>query len=193
MISARYVVFVALMYQLSGCALSPQTVDLDPRIDPANISQRASDRTIALQVNDNRGTSVVGTRGGVYSSTSEISTSEDIKTPIRNVLAESLQAMGYRVVGPGDQADAELTVVVDSIDYTTTGENVVKSVETAATLRAIGKVGNREYTGRYRGKRTTEVFTAPDVAKNEDMINKAVSHVLERILADSELHQFMGS
>ena len=176
---------------LGGCALSPQTVNVQPSIDTAKLGQTGNGRSVALDVADDRGTPVIGTRGGIYSKTSEIRTAADIKTSLRNETARALQAMGYRVVAANGAADASLKVIIDSIDYTAIGENVVKAVEVAVTLRIVSKVDNREYTGRYRGRRSTDVLTAPDTEKNEKMINAAVSHVLERVLADTELHKFM--
>lgn len=183
--------FIILLTWLAGCALSPQTINISPSVDLSKITDTGHGRRVALEVADNRGTRVVGRRGGVYATTSEISTSADIKTPIRNELSKSLQAMGYQVVPAGESADAELRLIVDQILYDTGGGNVVKEIETSATVRVVSRVDNREYTGRYRGKRTTEVLKAPDADKNEAMINAALSHVLERVLSDDELHKFM--
>lgn len=183
--------FILMLLWLAGCALSPQTIDINPRIEIPKAASTGQGRSVALEIADNRGTNVVGTRGGIYAKTSEISTSADIKTPVRNALSKALQAMGYQVVPAGSTADAQLRVIIDEIRYDTGGGNVVKEVETAATIRVVSQVNNREYTGRYRGKRTTEVFTSPDAEKNETMINAAVSHVLERVLGDDALHRFL--
>lgn len=191
--SLHYVMWMLLALVPGGCALSPQTVDVKPSIDTASLARGGDGRTIALDVADNRGSAVIGTRGGVYSGTSEIRTGADIKTSVRNEVSRALQAMGYRVAAAGEPADAALTVIIDSIDYNAIGQNVVKAVEIAATLRVVSKVDNREYTGRYRGKRTSDVLTAPGVEENEKMINAAISHVLERVLTDAELHKFMQS
>lgn len=188
--SVYQTVFLGLLL-LGGCALSPQTVSIVPSIDTGNLEKTGDGKKIALDIADNRGTAVVGTRGGVYADTSEIRTSADVKSPMREELGRALQAMGYRVVPAGEPADAALSVIIDAIKYTAIDKTVGKSIEIVATLRVISKVENREYTGRYRSKRTTDVLKAPDTAENEKIINDAVSHVLGRVLADAELHAFM--
>lgn len=191
MLFNRFASLLLTISLLTGCALSPQTVAINPRIDLAEINQQGEQQGLSLQVADARGTRVVGTRGGVYPETSEISTGEDIKTPIRNVLTKALRNMGYNVVGENEQSAADLKVIVDTLEYKTKSETVMKAVETAATIRVVAKKGNREYTGRYRGKRTTEVLKAPDEDRNAEMINAALSHVLQRLLNDAELHEFL--
>jgi len=184
-------VFLGLLLLVGGCALSPQTVNIAPSIDTANLDKIGEGKKVALDIADNRGTAVVGTRGGVYADTAEITTDADVKIPMREELVSALQAMGYRVVQASEAADAALSVIIDTIKYSAIDKTVGKSVEIAAAVRVISKVGNLEYNGRYRSKRTTDVLKAPDTAENEKMINVAVSHVLERVLADSKLHAFM--
>ena len=191
MLLSRFASMLLTISLLAGCALSPQTVDINPRIDLAGINQQGDQQKLSLQVADDRGTQVVGTRGSVYPETSEISTGGDIKTPIRNVLTKSLRNMGYKLVGENGQSTVNLKVVVDSLGYKTKSETVMKAVETAATIRAVATKANREYTGRYRGKRTTDFMKAPDEDKNAEMINAALAHVLQRLLNDPELHKFL--
>lgn len=181
--------FLAVL-SISGCALSPQTINIQPQVALEDVVPRGDGRALALTVTDERKTRVVGTRGGVYAATSEISTAADIRPAIRDELARQLDKLGFRVVDSGAEA-ATLKVIVDSIEYRASGSPVVDTVETAATVRVQAQVSNREYSGRYRGTRTTEVFTAPDTEENEAMINAAVARVLERLLSDTELQDFL--
>lgn len=181
--------FLAVL-SISGCALSPQSINIQPQVTLENVVPRGDGRALALTVADERKTRVVGTRGGVYAATSEISTAADIRPAIRDELARQLDKLGFRIVDSGAEA-ATLKVIVDSIEYQASGSPVVDTVETAATIRVQARVDNREYSGRYRGTRTTEVFTAPDTEENEAMINAAVARVLERLLSDTELQDFL--
>jgi len=180
-----------LIMLAGGCALSPQSINIDPAIDTSGLSTMADGPALALAVDDNRGGDVLGTRGGVYAGTAEIRTTGDIRAPVRRELAAALETMGYRVVESGNSADADLRVIIDEVNYQAIGDSVVKAVEIAVVLRVAATVDNREYTGRYRGRRTTDVLTPPNTEKNETMINEALSHVLERVLTDSELHTFL--
>jgi uncharacterized lipoprotein len=176
---------------LAACALSPQTVNIRPSLDMSEANAIGQGTRITLQVIDNRTSRVIGTRGGVYADTSTISTASDITTPIRGELVPGLRALGYEVVDSGQSAKADLRVLIDAIEYKTIEGRVLTDIETAATVRAVAKVGNREFTGRYRGTQTKEVLRKPSPEDNDELVNTAVSRVLERMLTDRELLEFM--
>lgn len=182
---------IVLMAALTACALSPQKVTIRPDIDLSDVNTVGNDATVSLETIDNRPSRVIGTRGGVYASTSEISTAEDIRTPIRTELTEALQQMGYQVVASGQASDSVLKIFVDAIEYEVQEGNVTDVIEIAVTLRAVCKAGNREYTGRYRSTRSREAMTKPKPEENAAMINAAMSHVLKRVLTDQQLLEFM--
>jgi uncharacterized lipoprotein len=176
---------------LAACALSPQTVNIRPSLDMSEANAIGQGTRITLQVIDNRTSRVIGTRGGVYADTSTISTASDITTPIRGELVPGLRALGYEVADSGQSAKADLRVLIDAIEYKTIEGRVLTDIETAATVRAVAKVGNREFTGRYRGTQTQEVLRKPSPEDNDELVNTAVSRVLERMLTDRELLEFM--
>jgi uncharacterized lipoprotein len=182
---------LVLFALLAACALSPQTVNIRPDLDMSQANAIGQGTRITLQVIDNRSSLVIGSRGGVYADTSTISTRSDISTPIRGELVPGLRALGYEVVDAGQAAKADLRVLVDAIEYKAVGGRVLTDIETAATVRAVAKVGNREFTGRYRGTQTKEVLRKPTPEDNDELINAAVSRVLERMLTDRELLEFM--
>lgn len=176
---------------LAGCALSPQVVSLNPELDMNNFNAVGAGKRVALQVIDNRPGRVVGSRGGIYADTSSISTTADIAAPIRTEFAAALNKLGFNVVTAGDTADAELRLLIDVLEYKTAGGSVIRSIETAAALRTIGKVGNREFTGRYRATRSKDVVKTPGPEENEALINAVISRVLERALEDQALLEFL--
>lgn len=182
---------IVLMAALTACALSPQKVTIRPDIDLSDVNTVGNDATVSLETIDNRPSRVIGTRGGVYASTSEISTAEDIRTPIRTELTEALQQMGYQVVASGQASDSVLKIFVDAIKYEVQEGNVTDVIEITVTLRAVCKAGKREYTGRYRSTRSREAMTKPKPEENEAMINATMSHVLKRVLTDQQLLEFM--
>lgn len=184
-------ILALIVLLMSACALSPQTVNIHPKVDLKDRVVSGNDRLVSLTVSDGRSSRVVGTRGGIYAETSEISTNADISPAIRAELVSGLRKLGFQVVDSGQTAAASLTVVIDTIDYTASGAPLTDSVETSATVRAQAQQGNREFSGRYRGTRTTEVLKAPGVEENEAMINAAISRVLERLLTDPKLLAFL--
>lgn len=182
---------LVLCVMLVACAHSPQTINIRPDIDVSKANALGQGTKITLQVVDNRASRVIGSRGGVYADTANISTVSDIATPIRGELVQGLRVLGYEVVGADQASKADLKVLVDAIEYKTTSKRVMTDIETAATVRAVARVGNREFSGRYRGTQTKEVLRTPSSEDNDEMVNAAVSRVLERMLTDQELLEFM--
>lgn len=186
-----YTGVLILSVLLAACARSPQTVNIRPDLDLSQANAIGQGTRVTLQVVDNRSSRVIGSRGGVYADTANISTANDITTPIYGELVPGLRALGYEVVGADQASKADLRVLVDAIEYRTIGGRVLTDIETAATVRAVARVGNREFTGRYRGTQTKEVLRAPSQADNDELVNAAISRVLERMLTDRELLEFM--
>jgi uncharacterized lipoprotein len=180
-----------LLLLISACALSPHQVSIRPEIRLESPAPLGIGHSIALDVADGRTGPVVGTRGGVYAGTSEISTAGDIRQPIRAELEKAFTTLGFEVRPAGDAADATLRVVIESIEYHAHGANVVREIETAATVRADAAKGTRTFSGRYQGSSKKDVLTAPDAADNEQLINAAVSRMLQRVAADRELLNFL--
>lgn len=176
---------------LTGCALSPQVVSLNPELDMNNFNAVGAGKRVALQVIDNRPGRLVGSRGGIYADTSSITTTADIASPVRTEFAAALNKLGFNVVTAGDTADADLRLLVDALEYKTAGGSVIRSIETAATLRTIGKVGKREFTGRYRATKSKDVVKTPGPEENELLINAVISRVLARALEDQALLEFL--
>ena len=176
---------LALLLGLAGCALSPQVVDINPVVTAADTVPATSGAALALQVVDTRSSSVIGHRGGVYSSTATISTAQDLTGPIRRTLADALTAAGYRVVG--DDSAPALRVEIARLDYTVREEKLTRTITTVAGLNAVYSKGNRTYTNSYTVTRNTEVLTAPGAVKNAELVNATLTAAFQRLLGDRQL------
>ena len=176
---------------LAACALSPQTVEIDPDIviNKADSAKKAV--TIEIEVVDTRRHKVIGNRGGVYKDSSYITTSGDITKPVLVKLTRAFSGLGYTTVTGGGSADARLKVEIAEISYIASGENLVTSVETMAEIRFSCQKGTRTITGSYQGSRKKDVIKAPSDDENEQMINNAVATVFQKLLDDKELLAFI--
>ncbi len=177
---------------LGACALSPQVVSVRPALETAEHRTIGEGTRLALSVVDARPSPVVGQRGGVYEKTATIRTEGDITPAVRRELARALEAVGFSVAEAGAAADATLTVEIASIVYMPRGGTFVRGVDTSATVRAEATRGTRTFTGRYRGKQSKNVMTAPGADENQALINAAVSNVLQRLVGDAELLGFLA-
>ena len=174
-----------LLVLLTGCALSPQTILIDPEVKIPSGNYQQLQKTIQIQVNDARQDRVIGTRGGIYKDTSEITAAPGMTESVQNSLASAFRVLGYNVIG----ADANATIAVDITDltYAASGETTIRSVETSATLKATCRNGDHTVTNEYRITDKTEVLKAPSTGENQDMINGTLSSTLQKLVSDPTL------
>lgn len=174
----------------SGCALSPQTVPLQPAlaIDAMNIGQG---RTVALEAVDHRAGKTIGTRGGVYRESAIISTGDGVAEALRNSMADALGAQGFRVLEAGTPADFGMTVGLDQLSYRAYGDPVVRTVEIAARVSNAITRGDRRYAASTGVSDTRNVLRAPAPEDNEAYINDTLAKALEKLLNDPGFLEFV--
>ena len=170
---------------LSGCALSPQTVTIIPDIKVANANNDQQQKAIQIVVNDVRASRVIGTRGGIYKDTSEITASGDITQPVRNSLTAAFRVLGYNVLNDG--ANVQITVDITDLKYSATGETTIRAVETSAAVKSTCRNGSYVVTNEYRITDNADVLKAPATGKNQDLINGTLSSTLQRLINDATI------
>lgn len=176
---------------LAACARSPQTVMLAPSLTGPP-GQIASPRTVDLVVTDNRDSLVVGSRGGIYSETANITTEEDVRPGLRSALSRALEKQGYSVVAPGSSADMKLAVDLQKLTYTTGGSGMLTEIKLSAAVGAACTKGGETISSRYETSQTRKMATAPDAAENSNMINQVLAKSIDEMLTDRELRDFMA-
>jgi len=183
--------FLIIIFYLTGCALSPQTVVINPDIQVDKNTTGTKVTRINLEVIDKRSSNIIGQRGGVYEATSHISTDDNMTGTLQKKLARAFTDIGYIVAAKGEAADAGLTVEVSNIIYIAHSEKVIKSIETRVEMRTICRKNEQEYTGTYNATRKKDVITTPSIQENEKLVNEALAIVLQRIVKDDELFAFL--
>ncbi|MBI4006163.1 MAG: hypothetical protein HY356_05805 [Gammaproteobacteria bacterium] len=182
---------LVVAFNLTGCALSPQTVVINPDIQVDNNAAGTKVTRINLEVVDKRSSNIIGQRGGVYEATSHISTDDNMTGTLQKKLAKAFTEIGYIVAANGEAADAGLTVEISNIKYIAHSEKVIKSIETKVEMRTICRKNSQEYTGTYNATRKKDVITTPGIEENEKLVNEALAIVLQRIVKDDELFAFL--
>jgi len=184
MIFSRIVVIASFM-ALAGCALSPQSVSLSPNIEVASGTYQQQAKSLTITVNDTRQNRVIGTRGGIYKDTSDITPTTDMTLSVKNSLTNSFRILGYSVVD--NNSDVSLGVNIVDLQYTAFGDKNVNAVETSAAVGVTCR--NRDYvmTNEYRTTDKQDVLKAPSAAKNQEIINDTLSTALQRMFNDEKL------
>ncbi|MGQ0657377.1 MAG: YajG family lipoprotein [Chromatiales bacterium] len=180
---------IAVAALVVGCALSPQSVQLEPGVS-VETGDLGRGRTVALSVADRRPDKAIGTRGGVYSATSTI-TAGDVSAAVQKSMTEALTAMGFRVEGATTPADLRMQVNVDALTYSARGNPVVSAVEIGAKVSSTLETGAQQYSSRAGFTETRDVIRPPAPEDNEAYINDALAHALERLLRDPKFVEFV--
>lgn len=178
-------IYLAAVLMLGGCALSPQSVDIAPRIDVPDGTSVPNANAMTITVNDNRRDRRIGSRGGIYRDTAFIDTADGMTQSLRNIIAGAFATLGYDVVASG--GDASLTVNVTELGYRAFGENNVREVETIAAVGTTCRNAGYTQTNSYRVTDRKEVLKAPSGGANEEMINQTLASALERMFRDRQL------
>lgn len=173
-----------------SCARSPQVVVLSPQLagPPGRIAEQ---RTVELLVRDDRGSKVIGSRGGIYAATSTITTQDDISPDLTELLSQKLEKQGYTVVPPGSGGEVKLRVELQKLTYEM-GGSVLTEIKVSSSVGVTCTKGGDTLTSRYGTNHKEEFATVPDEAKNSELINMVVGKSLDQMLGDKELRDFMS-
>lgn len=190
--TCRFII-VFLFIFISGCALSPQVIVVNPELKTDKSSPASKSTKLRVVVMDTRDSNIIGQRGGVYKDTSHISTDENMVSLLERRLATAWNSRGYTVVDKGRDADATLTVRITNIRYVYHTEKALNNVETRVEVQVLCNKSNREYSSTYRSTRKKDVLTTPTEKDNEKIVNEAMALSLEQMLKDKDLVSFIDS
>jgi len=170
---------------LGGCALSPQTVNINPAINVAPASNQRINKAVSITVNDARGDNVIGTRGGVYADTAHIYAHPNMTASLKTILSNSFRELGYNVADNSD--GASLTIDIAELKYTASGETTIRAVETIAAVNATCRSGNLVMNNSYRVTDKQDILKAPSGTRNQELINSTLASALQRMFNDQKL------
>lgn len=171
---------------LAACALQPQVLPITPRLDVSGAAHRGEGRSIALDAIDGRSDNVVGYRDP-NDSGSAITTAPETMRVIKREVENAYQALGFRVVPQGEDADITLEVRLTELGYTRQQGTVVNNIRTGATIEATSVMHGKTVTGTYRDGQGKEMVLKPNLEDNAALMNKHLSAALARMVADPRL------
>ncbi|MEH6649952.1 MAG: YajG family lipoprotein [Motiliproteus sp.] len=179
------ILLAALVLTLSGCAKSPQQVRLSPNITVD--SYVSNQPTVYLTITDNRPSKSLGTRGGVYRGTNDITLSKDLTSTLRPVATAALNEMGVIVDDPSPKP-IKLELIVEKLEYKV-NENQTLPIEVSlhTKISAIADSDGKQQATQYQSSKLHKFFTAPNAEDNATIINEIVSETLTRLFNDPKL------
>lgn len=187
----RYIpMTLALTLLLGGCALSPQQVLVQPKVQVPS-SNQGHNLPVKVIAVDARGKQAFGSRGGVYSDTATIGPSNDVRQAIADSVRQGLQSLGFNAYNPGDNATS-LEVRLKKLDYVPNDSAMLHKVTVSLELDAIAKRGDTTHTATYKTSVNHKSPFPPSQADNQKMINDILSQGIQDMLQDPKMIAFLA-
>lgn len=185
-----FCVLMAMGLFISGCALSPQNLVLQPVLKEQNLNPVGQGQAIQLQVVDGRADESMGTRGGVYANSSVLTVSRnDIVPKLQQEAEKALRLMGFV---PSAQAPRQMTLTLTTLNYRSPDAPYVTQADIDAVLQAEVRSGGKHYTGRYSASLNQRFAKAPNAEKNSELVSDVLSDALTRVFKDAAIGQTLS-
>jgi len=172
---------------LAGCAHSPQQLNVTPSVT-VPLSQVARQQPVVVTVNDSRSSPVLGTRGGIYPDSSNLTISDQTVPHLRQQVEQALGKLGFQVVPEGTPNANSLVVSLAELSYVSPKEGVyVTQADISAVFTSEVRSMNQRYNGRYSASAQHRFGYAPNQATNTRLVSEVMSDALSRIFKDQEV------
>lgn len=182
-----FLAVAGLAVVLSGCAHSPQQLNVTPSVT-IPLSQVARQQPVAVTVQDSRSSPVMGTRGGLYPDSSNLTISNQAVPHLRQQVEQALGKLGFQVVAEGTPNANSLVVSLAELTYVSPKEGVyVTQADIGAAFSAEARSANQRYNGRYSASAQHRFGYAPNQATNTRLVTEVMSDALSRIFKDPEI------
>ena len=182
-----FLAVAGLAIALVGCAHSPQQLNVSPNVT-VPLSQVARQQPVVVTVQDSRPSPVLGTRGGLYPDSSNLTISPQTVPHVRQQVEQALGKLGFQVVPAGTPNANSLVVSLADLSYVSPKEGVyVTQADIGAVFAAEVRSMNQRYNGRYSASAQHRFGYAPNQATNTRLVSEVMSDALSRIFKDPEI------
>lgn len=182
----KSIFFVFLMSLLAACAtFAPQLVTVNPDVSVIE-SAAGLGKVVALKVIDTRADKSLGYRTTRSDKDSAIITNQDVAKVVEQKIYAALRKNSFDVTTL-DNGPRALKVEIRNLEYSVPTGSWTGGIRILATLNAVVKNGDTTYENLYQITNNERVVIKPDREKNEALINKTLSDVLQRLLQDQNL------
>ncbi|MFC2972796.1 YajG family lipoprotein [Azotobacter bryophylli] len=177
---------------LAGCALSPQQIQPDPKIN-APLTAVGHGQPVVVRVVDGRSSQSLGTRGGLYPETSSVNVrKQDILPRLQTQAEAAVRLLGF-TPSPNAYNAPQLTLTLAELKYQSPKEGLyVTEADISATFRVDVMSGGRSYNGRYGATLNQRFGMAPNEETNTKLISDVLSDAMTRAFKDPSIGQLLA-
>jgi len=176
---------------LVGCAHSPQQLNVQPQVQ-VPLNPVAARQPVVVVVQDTRPSKVLGTRGGIYPESSNITISEQSIGLIRQQVEGAVRQLGFSVVPEGTPNANRLTVSLAELRYQSPKDGAyVTQADISAAFVAEARSSSQQYQGRYGASAQHRFGYAPNQATNTRLVTEVMNDALTRVFKDPAIVQIL--
>ncbi|WP_165671931.1 YajG family lipoprotein [Metapseudomonas otitidis] len=181
----------ALSLTLVGCALSPQQLSPQPKLT-GPLTPVGQGQPVVVRVADGRLSPVLGTRGGLYADTSNVTVQgQDILPRLQAEAEAAVRLLGF-TPSPNAYNAPQLTLTLAELKYQSPKEGLyVTEADISATFRVDVQNATRRYSGRYGASLNQRFGTAPNQETNTKLVSNVLSDALTRAFKDPTIGQLL--
>lgn len=190
--SMKKIAILAVAALFAGCAArSPQQLELNAW-DTGQVAVASQNETLNLSVQDARGDTVLGSRGGAYEDTALLSLPPSALSAWQQTLRQAFADNGWQA---GQPADLTVTVRLLELDFTSEPGESVRRVLTNTSWQALVEVvyvgANGSVVREHRVTRQYTDFPRPSREDNQARAEEIFQSLTENILASDEWERIL--
>ncbi|GAB2892848.1 YajG family lipoprotein [Microbulbifer echini] len=173
---------------LAGCAHSPLQIQLYPQVEVAPESIGAGHSLNVRGMNDLPGGGL-GSLGGVYADTSQVSIANDAGDAIAAGLSEGFARWSFRITDSAPEV--QVTAKLVKLTYNSPSKVYTTQIDTSAEIHLEVKAGRATYFGTYSTSGKDRNLVKPSREEVESRVNSLLSATMQRVFEDEKLKNFL--
>ena len=176
---------------LSACSFKPMSVNVQPVLLTSPMPSTATGQPVWLSVSDGRDSPELGSRS-ISGKTAAITAQNDLLKSLRQAFVKAYAAQGFSFVSEKVENVPELKLILLKTDYVSQSKALQGTVTQLNTeLRLEARSATKRYEKNYRSSVENKSTFTPMQAAVEEMVNSALSDVLQRAVNDKTVQALL--
>ena len=185
----KIIVALSMALLVVGCAKSPQQVTFEPQISQGSVWVGNGKRA-EMQVVDARSSTNIGSRGGIYQSTSMLSLDNRATEDMSIYLQTRLLTAGFKLSNTAPYSKWTVKLTDLTYDYNKV-KGVRDQVEITSGISVEIVSGLSTYSNQYSATSVNELVTLASDKQNQEWINATLNAALDQLFNDAAINAFL--
>jgi uncharacterized lipoprotein len=179
----------ATMLLTTGCALSPQIINLQTN-SPLETNSTQLGRSALVRVRDLRDeTDQLGSRGGSKPESAPLLSKPNLQEALQEKMQNSLQQLGF---GGSAVEPLKVDLAIEQFDYQCNEGMWVNECELSMTMRLSIDNETRKFSQPFTLNETRSVIAAPRSGYNQTWINQSIDKFWQHMMSQERVKESLG-